>query len=271
MDVDNKPTNSYNPLYTYHLPSLVFNYDSSCLCDKAKLLYCLIVSLSHRTGCCMVTDDYFVDIYGYSKRTVSRCVNQLRECGFIEIAYVNNNKRRRRIYPVNIEQAINDANNPLCYAAKTITSDIIARKDKFNEDNLSNKLYFVNKQTNTSKRNGQDNFRNGNGSYVIDGVSHKPNNALSFAKKFSEDTPNRVVTNATGGEHSINNNINKSIQIKVRALGASSSIQNEETPKPKPKPESLKEVEEYVEQLKDSGMSNVVTAKEFYDRYESAG
>lgn len=83
-------------------------YDKN-LKDKAKLLYGEITALCNDKGYCWGTNNYFAELYGISKKTVSLLIKNLVESGYIktEIIYKEGSKeilyRYLRIitYPIN--------------------------------------------------------------------------------------------------------------------------------------------------------------------------
>lgn len=50
---------------------------------NAKLLYAEISALSNASGCCTAGDDWFLDNYGFSDRTVRRLLAALEEAGYV--------------------------------------------------------------------------------------------------------------------------------------------------------------------------------------------
>jgi DNA-binding transcriptional regulator YhcF (GntR family) len=57
----------------------------SNLKPNAKLLYGEITALSNKTGYCFASNNYFAELYGVSKNTVSRWIADLKRLGFITI------------------------------------------------------------------------------------------------------------------------------------------------------------------------------------------
>ena len=58
-------------------------YDPN-LKDKAKLLYGEITALCNEKGYCWATNDYFANLYGVSKTTISLLIKNLIEGGYVE-------------------------------------------------------------------------------------------------------------------------------------------------------------------------------------------
>lgn len=89
-----------NKNYYAIIPSNV-RYDKD-LKPNAKLLYGEITALCNQEGFCWANNDYFAELYGVAKETVSRWISQLEEKGYIrtEIIYYDETKafKGRRIY-----------------------------------------------------------------------------------------------------------------------------------------------------------------------------
>lgn len=62
-----------------------------------KLLLIHIISLCNNKGYCWATNSYFMKVHGYSKQTISKCINNLASFGYIKLKYekesTNNSKR----------------------------------------------------------------------------------------------------------------------------------------------------------------------------------
>ena len=69
---------------------------------QGKLLYSEITALCNQKGYCWAENSYFAELYGVSKRTISRHLSDLEKCGYIiiEIIYKEGTKQieERRIY-----------------------------------------------------------------------------------------------------------------------------------------------------------------------------
>ncbi len=74
------------PAYYAIIPAEI-RYDEE-LPDKAKLLYGEIVALSDKHGYCWATNNYFANLYGTSKRTISRLINLLAKKNYIRIEII---------------------------------------------------------------------------------------------------------------------------------------------------------------------------------------
>ncbi|QDP51540.1 MAG: hypothetical protein Tp1111DCM843611_38 [Prokaryotic dsDNA virus sp.] len=71
----------------------------SSLKPNAKLLYGEITALSNKLGYCFATNNYFAELYGVNKNTVSRWLTDLKKLGFITIKIErdSNNEITKRI------------------------------------------------------------------------------------------------------------------------------------------------------------------------------
>lgn len=74
-------------------------YDKE-LKDKAKLLYGEITALCNERGYCWATNNYFAELYGVSKETISRLVSNLANKGYIRVEIIYEGKQivERRLY-----------------------------------------------------------------------------------------------------------------------------------------------------------------------------
>ena len=66
----------------------------SSLKPNAKLLYGEITALSGKLGYCYAANNYFADLYGVSKNTVSRWISDLNKLGFINIEVERHEKKQ---------------------------------------------------------------------------------------------------------------------------------------------------------------------------------
>ncbi len=82
----------------------------SSLKPNAKLLYGEITALSNKLGYCFATNNYFAELYGVNKNTVSRWLTDLKKLGFITITIErdsNNQIIKRTIGIVQIDDRAN--------------------------------------------------------------------------------------------------------------------------------------------------------------------
>lgn len=74
------------------LPASV-RYDND-ISASAKLMYAEITALSNKEGYCWANNQYFADLYGVSKRTITRWIGELTKSGYVwlEIKYKEDKK-----------------------------------------------------------------------------------------------------------------------------------------------------------------------------------
>lgn len=58
------------------------------LTDKAKLLYADLSALADEKGYCWASNEYLAQLYKCGERTISRCISQLADLGFVRIETV---------------------------------------------------------------------------------------------------------------------------------------------------------------------------------------
>lgn len=94
-----------SPNYYAIIPAKV-RYDKELMAN-AKLLYSEITALCNEKGICWAGNEYFANLYGVSKETISRWISQLNKKGYIYITffYKKDSKEidKRIISLVNIE------------------------------------------------------------------------------------------------------------------------------------------------------------------------
>ena len=66
--------------------------------DFAKILYGEIMSLSNDKGYCYATNQYFADLYGKDKDTISKTVASLKAIGVVSVEIIDS--FQRKIYPL---------------------------------------------------------------------------------------------------------------------------------------------------------------------------
>ena len=66
----------------------------SSLKPNAKLLYGEITALSGKLGYCYATNNYFADLYGVSKNTISSWISDLKKLGFITVDVERNSNKQ---------------------------------------------------------------------------------------------------------------------------------------------------------------------------------
>ncbi|MBF0773248.1 DnaD domain protein [Mammaliicoccus sciuri] len=76
----------------YAILTAEIRYDNR-LSSLEKLLCAEITALSSKYGYCFATNNYFADLYGISKETVSRRLNHIKELGYLEIQILYTGKQ----------------------------------------------------------------------------------------------------------------------------------------------------------------------------------
>ena len=76
-----------NPSYYAIIPA---NVRYSNLKPNAKLLYGEITALSNQKGFCWSSNNYFAELYGVTKNTISLWINQLKDQNFIHVEVIRN-------------------------------------------------------------------------------------------------------------------------------------------------------------------------------------
>lgn len=120
-----------NPGYYAIIPASV-RYDTR-LCANAKLLYGEITSLCNEFGYCYATNTYFGELYGVTKISISKWINQLIEYGYIasKLEYAEDTKEIKQRYLF-----VNDAYTPIKEKFNTPLRKIkYPIKEKFKENN----------------------------------------------------------------------------------------------------------------------------------------
>ncbi len=106
----------------------------SNLKPNAKLLYGEITALSGKLGYCYASNNYFADLYGVSKNTVSRWISDLNKLGFINIEVERNEKKqviKRRIGIIQKDVRANYKMSKENNTSINNTSNINITKEKF--------------------------------------------------------------------------------------------------------------------------------------------
>lgn len=126
-----------HPSYYAIIPSEV-RYSSN-LKANSKLMYGEITALSNKHGYCYASNNYFAELYGVSKNTISLWINQLVKEGFIKSLIIkterNQVKERRISLTNNIVGGIpkNDEDNNTSINTTSINT-ISIREQKFVHD-----------------------------------------------------------------------------------------------------------------------------------------
>ena len=106
----------------------------SSLKPNAKLLYGEITALSNKLGYCYASNNYFAELYGVSKNTVSRWLSDLKKLGFITIEIQRNEKKEIIKRIIGIDKKVVSSNDKMVKENNTSnnnTSNNITIKKKF--------------------------------------------------------------------------------------------------------------------------------------------
>ena len=104
------------------------NVRYSSLKPNAKLLYGEITALSSKLGYCFASNNYFAELYGVSKNTVSRWLSDLKKLGFITIKIERNTNKEIVKRIIGIDKKVD---NPI---------DKIVKENNTSNNTTSNKL-----------------------------------------------------------------------------------------------------------------------------------
>lgn len=72
----------HTPVYYAVIPANV-RYDKRLKANE-KLLFSEITTLTHAKGYCFASNNYFADLYGVSKTSISKWINNLIKCGYLK-------------------------------------------------------------------------------------------------------------------------------------------------------------------------------------------
>ena len=102
-----------------------------------KLLLVHIISLCKKNGYCWATNKYFMNIYGYSKQTISKSINHLASLNYINL---KNNKKNNNSFKriITLSKVLNKSLNSI----KENNNTSIQSKFKYNNKNNIDKKYY---------------------------------------------------------------------------------------------------------------------------------
>lgn len=115
----------------------------SDLSANAKLLYGEISALCNEKGFCWASNQYFAELYGVHKDTISKWIGQLKSMGFISYQVVERNKRS--IYLTHAQKSGGDRRKELGGIDENVKGD--RRKERHN--------ITVNNTTNNTVKEGK--------------------------------------------------------------------------------------------------------------------
>ena len=105
---------------------------------NAKLMYGEITALSNKHGYCFASNNYFSELYGVSKNTISIWINDLVRAGFINSDIIktsrNQVKERRISLTKKIEGSITKKDEDNITSNNTTSNNISLRQMKFAND-----------------------------------------------------------------------------------------------------------------------------------------
>ena len=125
-------------------------YDEE-LKPNAKLLYGEITALANEKGYCWASNSYFSKLYGVSKETVSRWINNLENKGYIytQLIYKEGSKeiKERRIYITPIDKKVNTycQNNqyPIDKKVNTPIDKKVKENNTVSNNTVNNTVYIL--------------------------------------------------------------------------------------------------------------------------------
>jgi len=123
-------------------------YDST-LIDGAKLLYGEITALCNQEGYCWASNLYFSELYGVSKVTISKWINQLKEKGYIDsyISYKEGSKEIDKRYLTIVNDPIKEKfNTPIKEKFKdntTVFNNTINKKNSRKRVYDESSIHFI--------------------------------------------------------------------------------------------------------------------------------
>ena len=112
----------------------------SSLKPNAKLLYGEITALSNKLGYCYASNNYFAELYGVSKNTVSRWLSDLTKLGFITIEIQRNKNKEITKRIIGIDKKVVTPIDKIVKGNNTsnnTTSNNITIKEKFISEVMS--------------------------------------------------------------------------------------------------------------------------------------
>ena len=117
----------------------------------SRLLYAEITSLTNEKGYCWASNAYFAELYSVSSTTISRCISELKENGYIKIDYEikNSNIEKRKIFINSIsDRVLAKLTRGYCQNSQEGISKKVKDNNKFNikknRESLSEFDMFVN-------------------------------------------------------------------------------------------------------------------------------
>ena len=146
-------TTTEYPSYYAIIPANV-RYDKTLKANE-KLLYGEITCLTQSTGKCFASNDYFANLYGTSKETISRWISNLAQQGYIktQLIYKDGTKQIiNRYIEINQEGIDKIINSPIDEKVKDNNTSINTSSVDYDEyKNLWNEFATKNNKTKVAK------------------------------------------------------------------------------------------------------------------------
>ncbi|WP_191835768.1 DnaD domain protein [Mammaliicoccus sciuri] len=137
----------------YAILTAEIRYDNR-LSSLEKLLCAEITALSGKYGYCFATNNYFADLYGISKDTVSKRINHIKNVGHLEVQLLYENKqvvgRKMKIKQLPFTPIDEKADTPIDEKIDTpIDENVLGNNTrvnniKSNRDDVQNSIDYIN-------------------------------------------------------------------------------------------------------------------------------
>lgn len=131
-----------NPSYYAIIPANV-RYDNSLKANE-KLMYGEITCLSQSSGKCFASNEYFANLYGTKKETVSRWISNLSKKGYIKTQLIykdGTNQIINRYIQINQEGIDKKVNSPIDEKVKDNITSINNTSNKKRIDAYAEEIY----------------------------------------------------------------------------------------------------------------------------------
>lgn len=131
-----------NPSYYAIIPANV-RYDNSLKANE-KLMYGEITCLSKSSGKCFASNEYFANLYGTKKETVSRWISNLSKKGYIKTQLIykdGTNQIINRYIQINQEGIDKKVNSPIDEKVKDNITSINNTSNKKRIDAYAEEIY----------------------------------------------------------------------------------------------------------------------------------
>ena len=150
--------NNEQPNY-YSILTANVRYDRELKANE-KLLFSEITALANKSGYCTATNNYFANLYGKTKTTISNWINHLKEKGYLKVYLEKDGSQiiGRKLYPVD-EPVKENKDTPVKENLNTCTKKVQEGikenfkhpiKENFKENNTSINNTSINNNIRTS-------------------------------------------------------------------------------------------------------------------------